>query len=195
MKSELTMKFKVHPVFFVFWAVFALLGETEFILYIFLAAAFHETAHILAYTFFGAEIGEIELLPFGISATIKNATALSCKKEIICAAAGPFANIVLTSLYLLPNSIVFGADILTYCSLSLFLINILPILPLDGGRILWFILLLFLPYTKAKKISDCINTAVSSFIFTLGIIWGIEFGNISLFMIGAYLMIYTVFKS
>ena len=189
------MKLKVHPLFFIFWAIFALLGDTEFILYIFIAAAIHEAAHIFAYTFFGAEINCIMLLPFGISATLKNAAKLSCKKEILCAAAGPFANIILTSVILLPSGAISGTENLTYCSIALFLINILPVLPLDGGRILWFILLSFFSYQKAKKITDIINTVIASLILAAGIIVILEIGNISLFMIGTYLIIYTIFKS
>ena len=189
------MKFKVHPLFFVFWLIFAFLGDTEFILYIFIASAFHEAAHILAYTLFGAELNSVQILPFGISATVKNAAILSCKREIICASAGPFANIVLTLLCLIPNSIISGTETLIYCSLALFTINILPVLPLDGGRILWFFLLSCFPYEKAKKITDIINTVLSSLILSVGTIAVIEYGNISLFMIGSYLVVYTVFKS
>ena len=189
------MKIKIHPLFFVFWVIFALIGDTEFILYIFIAAAFHEAAHICAFTSYGAELDSIQLLPFGISATVKNAAVLSCKKEIICAAAGPITNLVLTAVTMLPKDIISGADTLAYCSFALFLINIMPSLPLDGGRILWFALLTFLPYKKAKKISDCTNIITTAALLTIGVVFAVQSGNISVLMIGGYLVIYIVFKS
>ena len=189
------MKFKIHFLFFVFWAIFIILADTDFILCIFIAAAFHEAAHICAYTAFGAELDSVQLLPFGISATLKNAVALPCRKEIICAAAGPLANIILTAAYFIPENIVYGSNVLAYCSFALFLINILPVMPLDGGRILWFTMLSVFPYKKAKKITDTVSIITAATVLLAGTVTAAENGNISLLMIGSYLVIHLVFKS
>ena len=85
---------------------------------------------------------QITLLPFGICAEPRNPISISQKNEIFCAAAGPILNLFLTVLLLalpIPSEIE-AVRYLLYCNGALFLINILPVLPLDGGRILYYAL-------------------------------------------------------
>ena len=80
------------------------------------------------------------VLPFGLCAVPENGLEISQENEIFCSAAGPVVNLILSILLLalpLPAQNVLIRYTL-YTNLSLFVINVLPILPLDGGRILYY---------------------------------------------------------
>ncbi len=112
-------------------------------LLLFLAAVFaaleHELAHALAARRLGFSLNEIVLMPYGavISGDIRG---ISPRQEIWVCLAGPLAN-ALTALgfvalwWLYPETYPY-TDVAAQISFSLFLVNLLPAFPLDGGRIL-----------------------------------------------------------
>lgn len=107
-----------------------------------LSALLHEAGHIIAYRLCGGKFSTVTVLPFGISAQPKEPWKTSAKTEIICAAWGPAINFILCAfLFAIPffwaTSHLFYA---LYCNLCLLVINLLPILPLDGGRMLFYAL-------------------------------------------------------
>lgn len=105
-----------------------------------LCAVLHEIAHVAAYHSCGIAMESITLLPFGLCAVPENPLRISPKQEIFCAAAGPVENL-LTALILLALPLPAENETvryLLYCNAALCLINLLPILPLDGGRILYY---------------------------------------------------------
>ena len=186
---------KVSPFFFIFWLVFALFGDVSNILYVLVCAVIHEAAHICAFIALGAEIKDIELMSFGISASLKNTMELSCKKEMICAAAGPTANIVFAAAAALLTycPYVEGAEFLVYCNAALAGINLIPIIPLDGGRIIYFILLDILEVQKADKISKILSLIFLVPLTVFGVWLALYRKNVSVIMICAYLIAYNIF--
>ena len=107
------------------------------------SAALHETGHLLAFQICNCPVESLTILPFGLCAIPDESRSLSYKDEVFCAAAGPVFNLVLAALLLaLPLSPQWvAARYALYCNVSLFAINSLPVLPLDGGRVLFFSLL------------------------------------------------------
>ena len=186
---------KVSPLFFVFWLILALFGDVSNILHVLICAVVHEAAHICTFIALGAEIKDIEILSFGLSASLKNTMKLSCKKEIICAAAGPTANIVFAVIAMLltyfPN--IEGAEFLFYCNAALAGINLLPIVPLDGGRIIYFLLLDVLEVKKADIIAKIIAFLLLVPMTVFGV-WLVLYNkNVSVLMICVYLYIYNIY--
>lgn len=109
-----------------------------------LALFAHESAHILAARLRGVEIREIRLMPFGGSARMENPYGLSAGRLILVAAAGPLSNLLLAVLaaacahwgWMSP----FRAALHIRTNLTLMSFNLLPALPLDGGRMLFSLL-------------------------------------------------------
>ncbi len=101
-------------------------------------ALLHEGAHLWAGIRLGINFSGIALLPFGVCARLKEPIIKNPGKEILIALAGPSCNLGLALIFrflLVP----FPKDLLRYAylsSLGLGLLNLLPCLPLDGGRIL-----------------------------------------------------------
>ncbi len=103
------------------------------------AALEHECAHAFAARRAGFTLDQIVLMPYG--AVIKGDIAgMPPRQELGVLLAGPLVN-AFTALgfaalwWLFPETYPY-TDVAAYISLSLFLVNLLPAYPLDGGRIL-----------------------------------------------------------
>ncbi len=128
-----------------------------------LAVTLHELGHLLAARICGIAIGELKLNILG-AAIIPANTLYSYKKELILCIGGPAANL-LSALVTSPlkNSSPFLAQFWLY-SISLAMLNLMPIKTFDGGRIFSSLLLCKLPLKAAEKILSFVSFA---FIFTL----------------------------
>jgi len=120
--------------------LFAFAGLAGKVLAVFAAVLWHEAAHAVAAAVLGYRVREIELLPFGGVARIERADTAGAASEIIMAAAGPLASMVLAAAVYLARdyfpSQVLWLDFYGEVNLMLAFFNLLPALPLDGGRIL-----------------------------------------------------------
>ncbi len=190
-------RFYIHPsVFFV--ALFPCLGILTWAqtALLWASAALHETGHILAYGLCGTTMERIILLPFGICAVPQNPLKIPPKNEVFCAGAGPVLNLLVTVILLaLPisskNEILLY---LLYCNGALFLINLLPILPLDGGRMLYYALAIKYDGERCETVSRrCALVILILLLYpVIASLW-VEH-NPSLAMIWGYLASYTVLR-
>jgi stage IV sporulation protein FB len=190
-------KFRIHPLFFVVWIFFLFLDRSSYVLYLFISAMIHESAHIAAYLTYGAQMEYICLMPFGISAKLQSLTAISCKKEIYSSLAGICANLITAGVcaMIYQKIPLDGLDFFILCNLSLATINAIPILPLDGGRALYYFLLQKTDPIRAKKICLCLAIILLITLFGLAIFILIKTGyNFSLLMIDCYLLLYLIIK-
>lgn len=90
------------------------------------AAAFHELCHILALVLMHKQIDGVNI---GMRGTKILTAPMDAKEELLCAAAGPMGSLfLLLFLRQLPR--------LALCAGVQGLFNLLPLYPLDGGRIL-----------------------------------------------------------
>ena len=145
--------FYVHPLFLVVGVLSALTGTGVFVfLGATLAALEHELAHALAARRFGYALDKVVLMPYG--AVISGDLAGMPPREMLWVlATGPLINAA-TALgfvalwWLFPETYPY-TDTAFYVSLSLFLVNLLPAYPLDGGRALRLII-----STLSKKAAD-----------------------------------------
>lgn len=104
----------------------------------------HELTHLICGIILGLKIKKINFTIAGFSMefeekNVKNYVLKSKKRiknKIIIDSSGPIANLFLAIIFVILNKVDF-----VYANLIIFLVNILPILPLDGGHILKNILL------------------------------------------------------
>lgn len=96
----------------------------------------HECAHLLAALLIGLKPERMVFYPFGVNLKLKNRLLPSMADEFILYIAGPMANIVMAlSAKIFLKDFSWQEDFYIK-NILLFAINMLPILPLDGGIIL-----------------------------------------------------------
>ncbi|MCK5675798.1 MAG: M50 family metallopeptidase, partial [Verrucomicrobia bacterium] len=98
---------------------------------IFGSVALHELGHSVVARAKGGYIHEIVLYPFGGAAKISNIPKRP-RDEILVALAGPAVSLLLALLFRQFELLLF----LGYLNGMLFFFNILPVFPMDGGRVL-----------------------------------------------------------
>ncbi len=100
---------------------------------IFGSIALHELGHSVVARAKGGYIHEIVLYPFGGAAKISNIPKRPVD-EILVALAGPAVSLLLAIVFRLINWDLM--QFLSYVNAMLFFFNILPVFPMDGGRVL-----------------------------------------------------------
>jgi stage IV sporulation protein FB len=134
----------------------------------------HELGHALTARRYGVETREIVLYPFGGVARMDRIPP--GKAELLIALAGPAVNLVLAALLGLalvglsadspdaPLAIVTEGTIvwqLLYVNLSLFVFNLIPAFPMDGGRVLRAALAIGLGETRATNIAAAVGQVLA----------------------------------
>lgn len=184
------MKFR----FSFFWIGYLVLAYLSHVmktfLIIFLMLFIHEMAHVLMAKYFHYDVSEIIITPFGFVAQIHHLDHGNILSRIFILLAG-------LSMHLLYPFIFYGMykmqllstmymDYLNQINRSILVFNLLPIYPLDGGRILLCCLQLFMKYKISRMIvlslscfmlwiMFCVSTWNMRFLFIfLGIILMIE---------------------
>lgn len=125
------------------------LNETLFVIAVFICVLLHELSHALVAKRFGVLTKDITIYPFGGIASIISQP--SPKAELAIALAGPLLNLVIAGAIYpwitipdlsLNDSSQIGSQLLSFplrlffTNLALAIFNLLPALPMDGGRVL-----------------------------------------------------------
>ncbi|NPV72010.1 MAG: peptidase M50 [Firmicutes bacterium] len=120
--------------------VYAAAGLGPQVTLLFMIVITHELAHLLAARLCGVEVLGIEVFPFGGMARTVGLPAGEPLVEAAIAVAGPLHNFLLYGLGLMLRQCeIVNPDLISFyldANLSLAFINMLPALPLDGGRAL-----------------------------------------------------------
>jgi Zn-dependent protease len=152
--------------------------EGIFFLSIFLCVLLHELGHVFAARFFSISTKDITLYPFGGIAMLESAPKE--KQELLIALAGPAVNVIIalaiwiTRLHDMHPLIQSIFEI----NISLAVFNMIPALPMDGGRVIRSILVMM----KVKNATS-ICTKLSQGCSVLMGIAGIYFGSAMLCII------------
>ena len=128
-------RIKIAPTVPALLAVLLLLFPTVLLLAVFSAALLHELGHYATLRLIKGNVKQLTITLLGAEMTVEG--QLSYPKEMALAAAGPAVNLLLAVL--LSH---FGARwelcyLFGGVHLVLGLFNLLPIMPLDGGMLLW----------------------------------------------------------
>lgn len=159
-----------------------------------IALGAHELAHLAAARAARVGIREIRLTPFGGSAQIENPYRLSPAQLAAVAAAGPCANLLLAlaSAALAQWAIISpgAAARAARANLTLALFNLIPALPLDGGRMLYALLQHPLGERRAQSLGAWLGHALAAALIAAGIAGGFARGkwNLTFFLVAAFLI-------
>ncbi len=199
------MRIRIHLKIFIFILIFLLTNQIKIYGVLMLFALIHELGHMLVGILLGFKPAKLEIMPYGISVgfdikcedynrKVKNGNMLAIKKLII-ALAGPLTNLIITIVFLLFNISFFGIEreLVIYANILIGVFNLLPIYPLDGGRIIKNVLHIIVGLQSAgkytnqiSKITICLLTAMCSIVI-------LYIRNVAILLILAYLW-YLVIK-
>lgn len=147
----LMFRVKINPFLYPVLFLAGLTGEIITFVFAFCSVLLHEAAHLVTAFGFGYRTYAIELFPFGGVARMEASLFNDPVAEAVTAIAGPLQSILLAFL-LKSFSPLLHLPVLTdlaRINLGLGLFNLLPLYPLDGGRILRSFLAHRLGYNKA----------------------------------------------
>jgi stage IV sporulation protein FB len=170
------MSLRIDLKIFIFLILFYITKQIEMYSILMFFCIIHELGHLVAGLCIGLLPEKIEIMPFGLSISFKlkpkdynlkvKKASLFQVKKIIIALAGPLVNLILIFIFLYIDIPANYSKIAIYSNILIFLFNMIPIYPLDGGRILKGILHIFYGRKKALIFTNYISNAVM-IIFTL----------------------------
>ena len=192
---------------FIFFVLFYITKQIEIYATIMILCIIHELGHVVMGLIMGLKIEKIEIMPFGLSVSFKiNVDDYNKKirkgnilhlKKIAIAAAGPFTNFIMLLIVIHTNINlkIVSNEILAYANALIMLFNLLPIYPLDGGRILKEFISIFEGSINSKKYINRISKIVMILITMMGSIGILYLKNIAVFFIIVYLWIIVIKES
>ncbi len=192
----LNVKITVSFLFVSFVTLMIFTDRTGFILPAIFAITLHEFAHLAAMRVLSVAPKEIMLSPGNIH--IVRPECVSLKKENIILLCGPVSNLIVFALLYVLYGFFDNVLLLQYSAVQLVvaLFNLLPAKGLDGGALIFNFLQRFFTPLFADKIQKIISFLVGGgcVLFGVSAFLNGEF-NLSLFILGFYIIIFTIIKN
>ena len=198
------MQIKINLKIFLFLIIFILTKQIKIYSLLMIFALIHELGHITMGLILGFQPQSISIIPSGFTVKFKtknsnkNLKKLSLKK-ILIAFAGPLTNLVLIIIiyvyYKVNNKInIFNIDLnlMIYSNILICIFNLIPIYPLDGGRILKELIYINKGEYKATIISNKISNILIIILTILASFAVLVYKNIAILIILGYLWGLTI---
>ena len=193
------MQIKINLRIFIFIIIFCLTRQIEIYGLLMLFAFFHELGHLFTGFILGFKPYSLGINPLGLSINfrikaedynekIKKGNILALKKLII-AFGGPAVNFLIVILFLFCDIKIFNCprEFVIYSNLLIGLFNLIPIYPLDGGRILKNALHIFLGLEDTYSYTNLISNISIIVLTILSSVCILYLKNIAVLLIIGYL--------
>ncbi|GIO12489.1 hypothetical protein J19TS2_20440 [Cohnella xylanilytica] len=146
------ISFKLHPLFVLLMLLSVMTGQLTEAITLFGIVLLHELGHLAMAMRFGWTIREVKLLPFGGVLEVEEAGTVPAREEALVAIAGPLQNVFLAAAAFAAGWAGWvddsWADGFATANATIALFNLLPILPLDGGKLVQCWMSLRIPYHR-----------------------------------------------
>ncbi len=188
------IKIHIHPLFLAVMALAVYGGFAVDLSLWFLVVILHEIGHIVAARRYGYVVEGVELLPFGGVARMAASTlGFQVRHETVIALCGPLVNLILalvTAMLHITGLVGdrVAADFLMINGM-IALFNLLPALPLDGGRIARAGLAMSLGYKHATRVVTAMSFFLSMALMLIGALaLVLGYTDAGLLALGAFLL-------
>lgn len=135
---------------------------------------------------------KIDIMPFGTSISFSSGYNNSLKKDTLVALAGPITSFVLTVLCSKIELKYISEQEAIYSNILILLFNLIPIYPLDGGRIIKNLLNMKLGISKGNNVMNHISYIVLIIFTIISSISIYYYKNLAIFLICIFLWIITI---
>ncbi len=183
------LKIKIQPLFILYVFLCIYFGWYNDIFYYIVVLYLHEYGHYIVLRKLGYDAEQMIFSLYGSSLRTHN--HYKVRDEILIALAGPIVNIILivctVALWWVFPSIYFFTKTFVLCNVIVLIFNILPIYPLDGGRVLLSAFSTKVKRQKLEKISSKICLVFGVILLVLFVISLFLKINYNLLFIGIFL--------
>lgn len=190
-------KIKVNILFLILLIILFYYGYIEYAFISFSIVIIHEMSHSIVSILLGYKIEDIEIFPFGGVVKLDKLIGVNPNHEILIAGAGPLSNIIMAlTSYLIVVKYSLNNDLILYfiyANIIITITNLLPILPLDGGRIVRAYLSFLIGMKASTKVIIFISKIVSCALFVSGIIL-FKYNKLNIFISFVAIFLYVSVK-
>jgi stage IV sporulation protein FB len=151
MKNIKIIKINIITYLYILLIIFS--GYYKYLLYFSLVFIVHELGHIFFCKLFRVKILKIDIYPFGGIIKLNKKLNINIYKDFFIASGGIFFQLILEII----NTLFFKNPLLLNTNKIIFLINIVPLIPLDGSKIFFIIISKFFSFYKSVKIYYLFN--------------------------------------
>ncbi len=166
---------QIHPILYIFIILSFFTGTMGQLFILLTIIVIHELGHFIAARFFHWHIEKVIFWVFGAVMITSEFGVRKIHEDLIVTIAGPMQHVIIfiflhlvQPLEIIPPAIIEIAFTYNYI---LFIFNLLPIFPLDGGKIFFYFLAYFLPYRMARRYVILISLWGSLFIICMQIVF------------------------
>lgn len=198
------MQIKINLKIFLFLLIFIITRQIKIYAILMLFALIHELGHLIMGMIVGFKPESISIIPTGFTIKfkaepqnynrkVKKANILVLKK-IIIALAGPITNIViiiLTAIYYKTTQNIkilnLPLEMIIYSNTLILIFNLIPLYPLDGGRILRGTIHIFSGLYQSYIVTNKIEKIVIILLTAISSVAILKYKNIAILLIIIYL--------
>ena len=154
-----------------------------------LACVVHELGHLLVGAALGGRPRWLSLSAVGLEMNMEYPAGLSYGRELAVALAGPAVNLVTGGI-----CAQFGNYLLAGVSFGLGLFNLMPVLPLDGGRALWCVLSALFGAQTGERAADGAAGVLVGLLAGIGAAAAVSYANFTLLLAAVWLFGLTLLR-
>lgn len=185
------MQIKINLQIFIFVIIFILTKQIGIYAWLMLFVFLHEIGHLVTGMCLGLNPKSLSITPFGLTLmfeTFNNRKKVELKKMLV-AIAGPLVNLIICVIVIFLNINEEVKRTIIYSNLLIFIFNLIPVYPLDGGRIVKSILRLthtkVVTYGIIHRMTNVITIMIT--IVSSVLIW--YYKNIAILFLVMYLWV------
>ncbi|MDE6189529.1 MAG: hypothetical protein K2G37_04515 [Clostridia bacterium] len=186
------MKVRLHPLFYLLAGYFIVVGQFELLVGYLVSIVAHEAAHNRMANLRGYKSGVITIMPYG--GVVDCGDDYNDADNILIALAAPFFNLAVATFFValwwvFPDIYAYTQG-LCLANLALGVINLLPLFPLDGSRV---VVSMLKNKLRAIRVLRIATVCVGALTFVAGAAAVFFTKNISIAVFGAFLFSSGIF--
>lgn len=148
-----------------------------------LACLMHELGHVAAAAACGGRIDWLSLTAVGAELSFSYHTPLSYGQDCFVALAGPAVNLLAGG-----GCLILGWHLPAVANLGIGAFNLLPVQPLDGGRVLYGLLADRLDPDWAERLMTASAGCLTGILVGVGLITAVQYANVTLLLTAGWLL-------
>ena len=182
------MRIKINLQIFIFAIIFYFTKQIRIYTILMLFAFIHELGHLVTGVILGLKVKNVNIMPFGVSINFEDYSNKYIIKKIIIAVAGPIINLAIVILAIYNE---WGEDII-YANMLIGMFNLIPLYPLDGGRIMKYVVNIISNSKEADDLTYKLSNILIVILTLISSVGILLIQNIGIILILGYLWIMVI---